>query len=102
MRAEQIGFTQRREYCEKRLRAAHFFAKILESVRQGVAYGKAERAQAERVQEDRHLVTNSNGAVLQVAIIKAEARIENYFFDAMARGALDLAREIITHFLDRI
>ena len=45
---------------------------------------------------------HSDRAVLQVAIIKSQPRIDEYFFDAIASGKLDLFRKIILHHRDRV
>lgn len=47
-------------------------------------------------------MADANGAVLQVAVVEAEAGIEEDFFDAGARGDIDLAGEIIVHHADRV
>src|SRR5690348_8306911 len=64
---------------------------------QGVTDGIAERAQAERVQEHRHLVADANGAVLKVPVIKAEARVDEDFLYAAFFGDSDLPAKIFFH-----
>src|SRR5205814_3816073 len=76
VRAEQIRFAERGQHGEERLGAAHFLSEILEGVGQGVADRKAERAQPECIEEDRHLMAHSQRAVLKVAVVKAETRID--------------------------
>lgn len=49
MRAEQIGFAQRGQHSEKRLGATDFVAEKFERMRQGVADGKSQLPQPERV-----------------------------------------------------
>ena len=72
VRAEQIRFAQRSEHGEEGLGTTDFLSEILESMGQGVADGKAERAQSKGVQENRHLMLHAYSAVLKVAVIKSK------------------------------
>src|SRR5438045_1750057 len=85
VRAERCGFTQRGQHSEERFGAADFLPEIFEGVRQSVTDRKAERAEAECVQENGHLVPHAHGAVLEVAIVKTEPRIDEDFFHAVLR-----------------
>ncbi len=100
--AEQIGFTKRGEHGEEWFGGADFLTKILEGVREGVANWEPEGAEAEGVQENSHLVPHANGAVLEIAVVEAEPRIEEDLFDAIARCCFNLAREIIMHHRDGV
>ena len=71
--------------------------KKFKSMRQRVTDRKTELAQAERVQENVHLMADAHGAVLQIAIIKAESGIEQDFFHAVALCDFNLAGKIIAH-----
>ncbi|MDB6123872.1 MAG: hypothetical protein JWQ71_2865 [Pedosphaera sp.] len=97
MGAEEIGFSQGGEDGKEWFGAADFVAEIFEGVGQGVTGREAEFAEAEGVQKSGHLVTDADGAVLQVAIVKTEAGIDEDFFDAVADGDFNLAREIFFH-----
>ena len=79
MGSKQIGFSKGCQHGEERFGAAHFVAKKFKGMRQGVANGKAECAQTKRVQKDRHLMAHSLAAVLQISVIKSEARIDEGF-----------------------
>src|SRR6185369_571422 len=87
---------------KKGLRATDFFTEEFECVRQGMADRIPERAQAESIQEHTHLMPHPNGAVLQVAVIKAEAGVDEDLLHAMPRGEFDLALEEIDHRPDGI
>src|SRR5436190_4118485 len=91
MRAEQIGFTQRSQHRKKGFRASHFFAEVFERVRQCMADRKTERPQPERIEKNLHLMAHALGAVLQVAIVKPQPRIEENSFHTIPVGQLDLA-----------
>lgn len=97
MGAEEIGFAERGEDREVRFRAADFVAEIFEGVRKGVAHRIAKRAEAEGVEESFHLVLDAHGAVLEVAVVKAQAGVDEDFFDAEVAGHFDLAFEVGTH-----
>src|SRR5438067_29527 len=97
MRAEQIGLSERSQHGKKWLGTTHLLAKILKSVRQGMANGKAKRTEPERIQENVHLMTHAHGAVLQVAIIKAQPGIEEYLLYSCARRTLNFPRKIFLH-----
>src|SRR5439155_1262698 len=97
MRAKQVSLSKRGEQRKERLSAAHLFTEVFEGVRQGMANGKAKTTEPERVQENRHLMAHPHGAVLQVAVIKAQPGIEQYLLHSCARGGVYLAREIIPH-----
>src|SRR5262249_6082913 len=45
---------------------------------------------------------HTHGAVLQIAVIKSKAGVENDFFDAIAMGDFNLPREIFAHHLNGI
>src|SRR5205807_2564909 len=97
VRAEKVRLAQCRQHSEERLGAAHLLAEILERMGQRVANREAQRAQPEGVQKNRHLMPNAHRAVLQVAIIKAQAWIEENLLHAVARGDFDLPSKIIAH-----
>ena len=42
-------------------------------------------------------MAHADGAVLEIAVIKAEAGIDEDFFDAVAGGSFDLAGEVVLH-----
>ena len=67
-----------------------------------MADGKTEIPQPERVQKNVHLVPHAHRAVLQVAVIKAEAGIKDDFLHAAALREFNLARKIIAHHRDRV
>ena len=75
VRSEKIGLPQRRQHGEERFRPAHLLSKILKGVRQGVTNRKSQRPQTKRVQKNRHLAPDPRRAVLQISIIKSEARV---------------------------
>src|SRR5208282_413542 len=100
--AEQVGFAQRGEYGKERLGAADFVAEKFKGVGQGVADWKTERPQPERVQENVHLVPNADGAVLQVAVVKAEAGVQENFLHAVTLRDFDLSRKILAHHFNRV
>ena len=102
MGAEHIGPAQRGQHGEKRLGTTHLVAEILKGMRQRVADWKSQRPQPERVQENRHLVLYAHRAVLQIAVIKAEAGIENDFFHVVALCDFNLPGKIFTHHLNRV
>src|SRR5690349_22901914 len=66
-------------------------------MRQGVANGKSERTQPECVEEGAHLVADANGAVLQIAVIKAQPGIDQDSGHAIASGGLDFTGEVVLH-----
>jgi len=82
---------------EERLGAADFVAEILERVGQGMADGVTQRAQAEGVEERGQLVAHAHGAVLQVAVVETEPRIEDELLHPDPGCELDLAREELVH-----
>src|SRR5208282_1712374 len=100
--AEQVGFAQRGEYGKERLGAADFVAEKFKGVGQGVADWKTERPQPERVQENVHLVPHADGAVLQVAVVKAEAGVQDNSLHAAALRNFDLSRKILAHHFNRV
>src|SRR5882672_3277267 len=81
--AEQIGFAERRQHGEERLGGADFFTEVLEGMGQGVADWKTQCAEPEGVQEHGQLMPHAHSAVLKVAIVKAETRIEKDFLHAI-------------------
>ena len=78
------------------------FAEKFKGVRQGMADRKSQRPQPERVQKNGHLMPHAHRAVLEVAVIKAEAGIENDFPHAVALRNFNLPRKITAHHFDRI
>lgn len=95
MSTKEIGFTKESEHGKKGFGGANFVLKKLESVGKGVADGPAESTQAERVEKSFGLIANAGGAVLEVAVIKAEAGIDPDGVNAGLKGAIDLAAKII-------
>ena len=91
MGSEQVGFPQRGEDRKEGFGAADFFAEIFECVGKRVAHGVAERPQAERVQENCHLVSDPHDTVLEVAVVEAEAGVDEDFFYAGFFSERDLA-----------
>src|SRR5687768_8618671 len=95
--AKQIGFSEGGQHCEERLGAPDFLAEVLECMRQRVAYRKPERAQTKRAQKYVQLVLHAHGAVLQIAIIKTEARVDEDFFEPDLLRKLKLPLEVALH-----
>ena len=62
-----------------------------------MADGKTQLAEAKGIEKDGHLMAHTNGAVLQVAIIKAETGIENDLLDTDAPCRIDLTSELVAH-----
>ena len=91
MRAEQIRFSNCGKNGKKRFGAADFVAEKFKRVRQRVANRKTKRAQPKSIQENVHLMSHPHRAVLQVAVIKAEAGIEEDFFHAAFLSQLNLS-----------
>ncbi|SVB76855.1 uncharacterized protein METZ01_LOCUS229709, partial [marine metagenome] len=102
VRAEQVGLTECGEHGEKRLGTPHLIPKTLDRVRQGVAHRPAQFAQPEGVQKRFHLVAHPHRAVLQVAIVKTQPRVDKALGQAAAPGGLDLAREVLRHARDGV
>ncbi len=100
--AEEVGFAEGGEDGEESFGVADFVAKIFEGVRQRVADRVAEGAEAEGVEEGFDLVLDADGAVLEVAVVEAEAGIDEDFFDAEVAGHFDLAFEVGAHDRDGI
>jgi uncharacterized SAM-dependent methyltransferase len=100
--AEQVGFAQGGQHGKEGLGAADLLAEKLEGVREGVAEGKPQRAQAEGVQENRHLVAHPHGAVLQVAVVETQARVQEELLHPVAPGQLNLAGKVIVHQRHRV
>ena len=102
VRAQQARLAEQRQHGEKRLGRAHLLLEALEGVRQRLADRPAQRAQPEAVQENLHLVPDARAAVLQVAVVKAEARIDPDARHARVRRRLDLPREKLVQRRDRV
>lgn len=100
--SEQICFSERGKDGKEGLRTAHLIAKVFEGVRQRVANGESEGTKAERIKKNGHLMADANGAVLKIAVVEAEAGIEEDLFHASAFGNFDLAGEVIAHHADGI
>src|SRR5688572_4297165 len=71
-------------------------------MRQGVADGVAESAEARGVQEHVHLVAHADGTVVQIAVVKAEARIDEQLLQVGFFGALYFEDEIFVHEVYRV
>src|SRR5437762_951422 len=99
---EKIGLPESCQHGEERFGAAHFFPEILKGMRQSMANREPQYPQAEGIEENGDLVAHPQGAVLQVAVIEAQAGIKQDFFYAITSGHFDLAREIVAHPPDRI
>ena len=99
--AKQIGFAQRGQHGEERLGTTDFVAEKFKGVGQGMADRKTQRAQPERIQKYVHLVPHPDGAVLQIAVVKAQAGIEQDFLHAVALRDFNLARKILAHPFNR-
>lgn len=99
---EEIGLSERGKEGEERFGGTHFVAEKFEGVRQCVADGESERAESKSVKKNGHLMADTNGAVLKVAVIETEAGIEEDFVDAGAGRDFDLAGEVIAHYGDGI
>lgn len=91
MRAEQIRLSERSQHTEERFGATDFVAEKLKGMGQGMANRKPERPQPKRIQENVHLMPDADGAVLEIAIIETEPRIDEDFRHAVALGDFDLA-----------
>ncbi len=102
VRAEQIGFAQCGQHGKERFGATDFVPEKFKRVGQGVADGKSQRPQPERIEENFHLMPHAYGAVLQVAVIETEARIEQDFLHAVALRDFNLARKVFAHLFNRI
>ena len=102
VRAKQVGASQSRQAGEKRFRAPDFLPKKLKCVGQGVADGKTERTQSERVEKSVHLVSDPGGAVCQVSIIKPQPRVEDQFVDAESVRSLAFPCKILIQGPDRV
>src|SRR4051812_33768377 len=102
MRAEKIRFSQCGEHGKEGLGAADFLSEILESVGESVADREAERSQPKCSQEGFHLVLNTRGAVLKVAVVKAHAGIDEDFLEARFGRHLDFSGEIFVEHGDEI
>ena len=102
MGAEQISLAQRGQHGEKRFGTAHLVAEILKGMRQRVADWKSQRPQPECVQENVHLMPHAHHAVLQIAVIKAEAGIEDDFFHTVALRDFNLPPKIAAHHFNRV
>src|SRR6185369_11501605 len=87
---------------KKRLGAAHFLAEIFKRMRQRMADGKAQCSQTKRVQENSHLMTDSHGAVLQIAIIKSQTWVQKNLLHAAVSRDVDLPGKRIAHRSNRI
>ena len=94
--AEQISFAERGEDSEEWFGAADFFAEKFKGVGQRMAHRKAKFAEPEGIEEGGHLVADTDGAVLKIAIVKAQAGIEEDFLHAVALGGFNLAGKEIT------
>ena len=90
MGAEQVGFAEGGEDGEEGFGATDFFLEKFEGMREGVADGETEVAQAKGVEKNVHLMPHAHRAVLEIAVVKAEAGIEDDPFDAVALGELNL------------
>ncbi len=97
MGSQEMGFAKQREDGEERLRAADFVLEVFEGVRQRVTDGPAQLAQAEGVEEGPHLMAHAGRAVLEVAVIEAQPRVEEDALHAEARRLVNLPREIVPH-----
>src|SRR5438045_1570574 len=102
MGAEYIRLTERCEHGKEGLSTADFFPEVLERMGQRVANWKSQRVQAEGVQENAHLVSHADGAVLKIPIIEPKAGVDDDLVHAMSSRQLDLAREIILHQSDGV
>lgn len=95
--AEEVGLAEGGENGEEGFGATDFLAKELEGVGQGVADGKTKGAKAKGVEEDLHLMADAGGAVLEIAVVEAEAGVEEKFGGAASLGAFDKAGEMVAH-----
>jgi len=97
MGAKQIRLAQRGQHREKWFRTTHFLAKIFKGVWQRVTYRITQRPQSKRMQKRPHLMLHPHRAVLQVAVIKAQSRIDYNFVQAFFDCRLRLTQKIVLH-----
>ncbi len=102
MGAEQIRLAQCGEHRKERFGAADFITEKFKRVRQRVTDRETQLAQTECIQENIHLVPHKHSAVLQIAVIKAKAGIDEDFLDAIALSTFNLPREKFSQHRNRV
>src|SRR5262245_28434984 len=80
MRPKQVRPSECGQHGKKRFGTTHVLAEELKRMGQGMARGPAQLAQSKRVEEYVNLMPDSPGAVLEVSIVKAQARIDEQTF----------------------
>jgi hypothetical protein len=93
--AEEIGFSKEGQNGKKGLCGADLILEKFESMRECVAYGPTECAEAKCVEKGFGLVSDSGSAVLEIFVVEAEARVDPDGVYTCLKSSIDLAAEVV-------
>src|SRR5262245_27218602 len=102
MSAKQVRFAQGGQDREEWFGAANLLLEVFEGMRQRMADRETQRTQPESVQEDMHLMSHAHGAVLEIAVVETQPRVDEDPLNALLHRLLNLSREVIVHPADRV
>ena len=73
-----------------------------EGVWKRMADRETQRTESESVKEDVHLMPHPHCAVLEIAVVETQPRVDKDALNALFRRLLNLPREVVVHSANRV